>query len=162
MAAAIRAAAERLGATSDTARLDAELLMAHVLETSRSQMLLTRMRDDAAPHAAAFARLVNRRAAHEPVAHLLGEQEFYGLPFAVSPATLIPRGDSETIVEAALEHAAADARVLDMGTGSGALLLAFLHERPSATGIGIDASAQALAVAQRNSAALGLALGKLS
>ena len=157
MAAAIRAAAERLGATSDTARLDAELLMAHVLETSRSQMLLTRMRDDAAPHAAAFARLVNRRAAHEPVAHLLGEQEFYGLPFAVSPATLIPRGDSETIVEAALEHAAADARVLDMGTGSGALLLAFLHERPSATGIGIDASAQALAVAQRNSAALGLA-----
>tara|TARA_R100001126_G_scaffold89170_1_gene58111 strand:+ start:581 stop:1405 length:825 start_codon:yes stop_codon:yes gene_type:complete len=157
VAAAIRAAAERLGATSDTARLDAELLMAHVLETSRSQMLLTRMRDDAAPHAAAFARLVNRRAAHEPVAHLLGEQEFYGLPFAVSPATLIPRGDSETIVEAALEHAAADARVLDMGTGSGALLLAFLHERPSATGIGIDASAQALAVAQRNSAALGLA-----
>ena len=148
MADAIRAAAERLGATSDTARLDAELLMAHVLETSRSQMLLTRMRDDAAPHAAAFARLVNRRAAHEPVAHLLGEQEFYGLPFAVSLATLIPRGDSETIVEAALEHAAADARVLDMGTGSGALLLAFLHERPSATGIGIDASAQALAVAQ--------------
>tara|TARA_Y100000310_G_scaffold340083_1_gene434722 strand:+ start:311 stop:1135 length:825 start_codon:yes stop_codon:yes gene_type:complete len=157
VADAIRAAAERLGATSDTARLDAELLMAHVLETSRSQMLLTRMRDAAAPHAAAFARLVNRRAAHEPVAHLLGEQEFYGLPFAVSPATLIPRGDSETIVEAALEHAAADARVLDMGTGSGALLLAFLHERPSATGIGIDASAQALAVAQRNSAALGLA-----
>ena len=157
IADAIRAAAERLCATSDTARLDAELLMAHVLGVSRSQLLLLRMRDEAAPHAAGFDRLVERRAAHEPVAHLLGVQEFFGLEFAVTPDTLIPRGDSETIVQAALDCAAQDARVLDMGTGSGALLLAFLHERPGARGVGIDASAAALAVASANGQRLGLA-----
>ena len=157
IADAIRAAAERLCATSDTARLDAELLMAHVLGVSRSQLLLLRMRDEAAPHAAGFDRLVERRAAHEPVAHLLGVQEFFGLEFAVTPDTLIPRGDSETIVQAALDCAAQDARVLDMGTGSGALLLAFLHERPDAKGVGIDASAAALVVASANGQRLGLA-----
>ena len=157
IADAIRAAAERLCATSDTARLDAELLMAHVLGVSRSQLLLLRMRDDAAPHAAGFDRLVERRAAHEPVAHLLGVQEFFGLEFAVTPDTLIPRGDSETIVQAALDCAPHDARVLDMGTGSGALLLAFLYERPDAKGLGIDASAAALAVASANGQRLGLA-----
>ena len=157
IADAIRAAAERLCATSDTARLDAELLMAHVLGVSRSQLLLLRMRDEAAPHAAGFDRLVERRAAQEPVAHLLGVQEFFGLEFAVTPDTLIPRGDSETIVQAALDCAAQDARVLDMGTGSGALLLAFLHERPGARGVGIDASAAALAVASANGQRLGLA-----
>ena len=157
IADAIRAAAERLSATSDTARLDAELLMAHVLGVSRSQLLLLRMRDEAAPHAAGFDRLVERRAGHEPVAHLLGVQEFFGLEFAVTPDTLIPRGDSETIVQAALDCAPHDARVLDMGTGSGALLLAFLHERPGARGVGIDASAAALAVASANGQRLGLA-----
>ena len=157
IADAIRAAAERLSATSDTARLDAELLMAHVLGVSRSQLLLLRMRDEAAPHAAGFDRMVERRAAHEPVAHLLGVQEFFGLEFAVTPDTLIPRGDSETIVQAALDCAPHDARVLDMGTGSGALLLAFLHERPGARGVGIDASAAALAVASANGQRLGLA-----
>ena len=157
IAEAIRAAAERLCATSDTARLDAELLMAHVLGVSRSQLLLLRMRDEAAPHAAGFDRLVERRAGHEPVAHLLGVQEFFGLEFAVTPDTLIPRGDSETIVQAALDCAPHDARVLDMGTGSGALLLAFLYERPDAKGLGIDASAAALAVASANGQRLGLA-----
>ena len=157
IADAIRAAAERLCATSDTARLDAELLMAHVLGVSRSQLLLLRMRDEAAPHAPGFDRLVERRAAHEPVAHLLGVQEFFGLEFAVTPDTLIPRGDSETIVQAALDCAPHDARVLDMGTGSGALLLAFLYERPDAKGLGIDASAAALAVASANGQRLGLA-----
>ena len=157
IADAIRAAAERLSATSDTARLDAELLMAHVLGVSRSQLLLLRMRDEAAPHAAGFDRLVERRAGHEPVAHLLGVQEFFGLEFAVTPDTLIPRGDSETIVQAALDCAPHDARVLDMGTGSGALLLAFLYERPDAKGLGIDASAAALAVASANGQRLGLA-----
>lgn len=156
IADAIRAASQRLTATSDTARLDAELLMAHVLGVSRSQLLLTRMRDEASPHEAGFARLITRRAAHEPVAHLLGMQEFFGLEFAVTPDTLIPRGDSETIVQAALDVAPRDARVLDMGTGSGALLLAFLHERPNATGVGIDASAAALAVAAANSERLEL------
>ena len=154
VADAIRAAADRLSPTSDTARLDAELLMAHALGVSRSRMLITLMREEEPP---GFAPLVTRRAACEPVAHILGVQEFCGLEFAVTPDTLIPRGDSETIVEAALEVAPSASRVLDMGTGSGALLLAYLHENPGAAGIGTDASAAALRVAQTNAERLGLA-----
>ena len=156
VAEALRAATERLSATSDTARLDAELLMAHALGCSRSDMLLQHMRD-LAPKG--FAALVRRRAAHEPVAHIIGRQEFYGLEFEVTPATLIPRGDSETLVEAAREAFAGEppARVLDMGTGSGALLLAALTVFPQAEGIGTDASEAALGVAWRNAKRLGLA-----
>ena len=154
VAEAIRAAAERLAASSDTARLDAELLMAHALGATRSDMLLRHMRD-AVPDV--FDALVERRARHEPVAHIVGHQEFFGLAFAVTPDTLIPRGDSETIVEAALEVAKPEARVLDMGTGSGALLLAFLSERLEATGVGIDASPGALDVAAANARNLDLA-----
>ncbi|KWV93948.1 peptide chain release factor N(5)-glutamine methyltransferase [Erythrobacter sp. AP23] len=151
---ALRQAAGRLSETSDTARLDAELLMAHALGSSRSDMLLRHMRDPAPAH---FAQLVERRAAREPIAHIIGEQEFFGLAFTVTPDTLIPRGDSETIVQAALDTARSDARVLDMGTGSGALLLAFLDRRPQASGMGMDASEGALVVAAANAARLGLA-----
>ena len=151
---AIRAAADRLAAVSDTARLDAELLMAHALGLSRSDMLLWAMRD-AAPES--FAALVERRAAHEPVAYITGTAEFYGLTLAVTPATLIPRGDSETLVEAALERAGPEGRAIDLGTGSGALLLALLANREGWEGVGIDASPGALAAAQGNAAALGLA-----
>ena len=156
---AIRAAAERLAATSDTARLDAELLMAHALGLSRSDMLLRTMRD---PASEGFAALVERRAAHEPVAYIIGAQEFYGLTLIVTPATLIPRGDSETLVAAALEGIgeegiAGEGRALDLGTGSGALLLAVLANRAGWQGVGIDASAGALAAAQANAAALDLA-----
>lgn len=154
IAEALRAATARLSATSDTARLDAEVLMAHALAVSRSDMLLKRMRDDVP---GSFAALVERRAAHEPVAHITGHQEFFGLDFRVTPDTLIPRGDSETIVEAALALAGDEGRVLDLGTGSGALLLAFLANRPGWSGIGIDASPAALVVAQENAEALGLA-----
>ncbi|QPC98503.1 peptide chain release factor N(5)-glutamine methyltransferase [Qipengyuania soli] len=150
---AIRAAAERLAKTSDTARLDAELLMAHALGIARSDMLLKAMRD-AAP--AVFPDLVERRSSHEPVAHILGRQEFFGLELAVTPDTLIPRGDSETIVEAALEAAPSAGRVLDMGTGTGALLLAFLSQREAARGLGMDASEAAIAVARGNADRLGL------
>ncbi len=150
---AIRAAAETLAATSDTARLDAELLMAHVLGVSRSEMLLYRLRDPAPP---GFAALVERRMAHEPVAYITGRQEFYGLPLIVTPATLIPRGDSETLVEAALELRPDALRVLDLGTGSGALLLAVLSRMGGATGIGTDRSEAALVVARSNAEALGL------
>jgi len=157
VAQAIRAAAESLSATSDTARLDAEVLMAHALGCSRTDVLLRHM-SDGAPDG--FDALIARRAAHEPVAHITGHQEFWGLPFRVTPATLIPRGDSETIVEAALEGCAAPdyvlGRVLDCGTGTGALLLSVLHERAGAQGVGIDASGDALAVAQGNAEALGL------
>lgn len=151
---AIRAAAERLAGASDTARLDAELLMAHALGCSRSDMLLRAMRD---PAPESFAAFVERRAAHEPVAYITGAAEFRGLALTVSPATLIPRGDSETLVDAALERAGPQGRAIDLGTGSGALLLALLAERPGWEGVGIDASAAALAVAGGNAEALGLA-----
>jgi release factor glutamine methyltransferase len=151
---AIRTAAERLAATSDTARLDAELLMAHALGLTRSDMLLKAMRD---PAPEGFAALVERRAGHEPVAYITGEAEFYGLTLKVTPATLIPRGDSETLVEAALERAGETRRAIDLGTGTGALLLALLANRPGWEGVGIDASPGALAVAVGNAEALGLA-----
>ncbi|WP_395391994.1 peptide chain release factor N(5)-glutamine methyltransferase [Novosphingobium sp. BL-8A] len=150
---AIRQAAERLAASSDTGRLDAEVLMAHALGCSRSSMLLSKMRD---PAPTAFTALVDRRAEHEPVAYVTGHQEFFGLPFTVGPDVLIPRGDSEVLVEAALA-ARPDARtVLDCGTGSGALLLAVLANLPSAEGVGIDRSPGARAIAAANADALGL------
>ena len=154
VAEAIREAARRLAATSDTARLDAELLMAHALGCSRSDLLL-RHTHGSVPDA--FAALVDRRGAREPIAYILGTQEFYGLDFTVSPAVLIPRGDSETIVRAALAAAPDARRVLDLGTGSGVLLLAVLHELPDASGVGVDASPAALEVARANVESLGLA-----
>lgn len=153
---AIRAATDRLAATSDTARLDAEVLMAHTLGVTRSDLLLRHMRD-LAPES--FAALIERRARQEPVAHIVGEQEFYGLPLRVTPDTLIPRGDSETLIEATRELFTAQppARVLDMGTGTGALLLAALSLFPGASGTGVDASAAALEVATDNAQRLGMA-----
>ena len=151
---AIRAAAETLAATSDTARLDAELLMAHALGVSRSEMLLKAMRE---PAPEGFAALVERRAVHEPVAYITGQAEFYGITLKVTPATLIPRGDSETLVDAALKHAAEQGCALDLGTGTGALLLAVLANRAGWHGVGIDASPDALAVAGNNAGTLGIA-----
>lgn len=154
VANAIRTAALGLAETSDTARLDAEVLMAHALGVSRSDLLLRRM-GDAVP--AGFAALVERRTRHEPVAYIVGSQEFYGLDLRVTPAVLIPRGDSETLVEAALALRPGARRVLDCGTGSGALLLAVVANLARARGTGIDRSGRALAVAAGNAAALRLA-----
>ncbi|MCK9542062.1 MAG: peptide chain release factor N(5)-glutamine methyltransferase [Novosphingobium sp.] len=158
IAAAIRGAAERLAATSDTPRLDAEVLMAHALGVSRSKMLLSHM-PDAVPDT--FQVLVSRRMLREPVAYITGTQEFFGLPFRVNRHVLIPRGDSEVLVEAALAARPgarpASCRVLDCGTGSGALLLAVLANLPGAQGTGVDNSFGAVGVAQDNAERLGLA-----
>ncbi len=153
VATALRAAAARLSATSDTARLDAEYLMAHALGVSRSDMLL-KHQHDAVPDL--FEACVARRLAHEPLAYITGEQEFFGRSFLVTPDVLIPRSDSEQVVEAALAVMPDGARVLDCGTGSGALLLTLLAERAQARGVGIDASPGALAVAAANAARLGV------
>lgn len=154
VAEAIRAAAAHLAAVSDTARLDAELLMAHALSLSRSDMLLRAMRN---PAPARFAHTLARRMNYEPVAYIIGNTEFYGLRIIVTPDTLIPRSDSETLIDAALEQAGDAGRAIDLGTGSGALLLALLANRPGWHGVGIDAAERALAAAQGNAAALGLA-----
>ncbi len=155
IAAALRAAAERLAAISDTARLDAELLMAHALGASRSDLILRHLRAAVPP---AFAAMVARREEHEPVAYIVGHQAFHGLDLKVSPAVLIPRGDSEVLVDAALAARPAARRVLDCGTGSGALLLAVLAGLPRARGVGVDRCARALAIAAGNAAATGLAV----
>ncbi len=154
---ALRHATERLSHTSDTPRLDAELLMAHALGASRSHLLLHIMRD---PVPARFEALIERRMGREPVAHIVGHQEFYGLDFEVTPATLIPRGDSETLIDAAralFPDRAPPRRILDLGTGTGALLLVALDLWPDAQGVALDASEGAVAVARRNAARLGLA-----
>jgi release factor glutamine methyltransferase len=153
VAEALREAARRLQTVSDTARLDAELLMAEVLGTSRSELLLRHMAAEAPD---GFAGLIARRERHEPVAYILGRQEFYGREFIVTPAVLIPRADSEAVVAAALEARPKPSRVLDLGVGSGALLLSVLAECPGAEGVGIDRSARALEVAGENAARLGL------
>ena len=153
VADALRDAARRLAAVSDTARLDAELLMAHALGAARSEMLLRQMQA-AAPES--FAGLIERRERHEPVAYIIGKQEFYGHEFLVRSEVLIPRADSETTVAAALAAYADPGRILDCGIGSGALLLTLLAERPMAEGVGIDRSSQALDVADANAGRLGV------
>ncbi|NNC73556.1 MAG: peptide chain release factor N(5)-glutamine methyltransferase [Sphingomonadaceae bacterium] len=154
---AIRAAAERLAGISETPRLDAEILAAHLLGVERETLLLDHL--DRAIDAAAFDTLIARRAAHEPIAYIIGEREFWSLPIAVRPGVLIPRPDSETLIEAARDHFddAAPSTILDLGTGSGALLLAALSIWPEALGMGIDRSETALNCASDNAARLGLA-----
>lgn len=143
-------------AFSATARLDAELLLAHALGIPRERMLLT-LADHAVPPT--FADLVARRARQEPVAYLTGSRAFWTIDLSVGPGALVPRADSETLIEAAVDHFAGTPgprRVLDLGTGPGTLLLAALAQWPEATGLGVDASADALAWARVNAASLGM------
>jgi len=154
VAEAIRAATEQLTGVSDTPRLDAELLIAPALGTSRTEMLLRHMRD---PAPDGWDLLVEQRARHVPVAHLLRRQEFWGLELGVTPDVLIPRADSETVVRAALAARPDARRVLDLGTGSGALLLAVLSEMPHAVGVGVESSPAAAMVAAANASDLGFA-----
>ena len=154
--AALAAAAQRF-TFSATPRLDAELLLAHALGITRERLLLT-LDDWTVPPM--FDALVERRAHHEPVAYLTGTRAFWTIDLHVAPGVLVPRADSETLIEAAVAHFAGTAgprRVLDLGTGSGALLLAALDEWPEARGVGIDASPHALNIAQANADRLGFA-----
>ncbi len=147
---------ERKGSSSP--RLDAELLLAKALRCERVQLYLNMDQPLLEPELAAYREYVRRRAAREPVAYILGEKEFYGLRLRVDPGVLIPRPDTETLVEAALGEISSDAAALvaDIGVGSGAVVLALAAKRTNARFIGTDVSKAALALAGQNAQALGL------
>ena len=156
---ALRNATARLAAVSDTSRLDAELLLAHALGIERQALLLDPSRFG---EPAGFAALIERRMANEPIAYIVGYRDFWTIRVAVGPGVLIPRPDSEALIEACLdirrERAGGWPRcILDLGTGPGTLLLAALSEFSDATGLGVDASEYALAYARDNAEALCLA-----
>ncbi len=146
------------------ARGDARALIAHVLDLNRSDLYLQGARRLSDAEIEAIFPLVERRADREPVARIIGEREFWGLPFGLSPATLEPRPDSELVIEAVLAAITVDGvlpvdrpfRIADFGTGTGCLLLALLNELPAATGIALDLSEDALIQAEENARHLGL------
>lgn len=164
LAAVRRQLAERLRqAGGDSAEADARLLMAHALGTDRAELIANGERALEPDEIEAIEGLAARRLKHEPVARIFGRKEFWSLNLHVSPAVLVPRPETETVVEAALDIVVGDAlqmekvRILDIGTGSGALLLALLSELPNATGTGTDISTAALDVAQANAERADLA-----
>jgi release factor glutamine methyltransferase len=142
----------------DTPELDARVLTGHALELDQTGLAVEHGRRLTDAQARTLAALAARRLAGEPVARIVGCKEFWGLPFAIGDATLVPRPETETVVETALEALHRDGprtrtfRIADLGTGSGALLIALLSELPNATGIGTDLSREALAVARANAA----------
>ncbi|MCC5794644.1 MAG: peptide chain release factor N(5)-glutamine methyltransferase [Chromatiales bacterium] len=154
----LRLAGERLAASSPSPRLDAELLLAHVLGTRREGLYRDLRRPVSAAAAGRFAELLTARLRHQPVAYLTGEREFWSLPLLVSPATLIPRPETELLVEQALARLdpESEAAVLDLGTGSGAIALALASEHPRLRVTGTDQSAAALEIAGHNARRLGL------
>ncbi|WP_253373934.1 MULTISPECIES: peptide chain release factor N(5)-glutamine methyltransferase [Methylorubrum] len=140
------------------ARSDARFLALHALSLTPLDLTLRGREPLGAAGAEALRHAAERRLAGEPVARILGAWEFWGLPFALGPETLVPRPDTESVVETALRLLPErPLRLIDLGTGSGCILVALLHERPGALGIGLDRSAAALAVAWRNAAANGVA-----
>ena len=162
--AARRALAARLrGEGIDSPELDARLMIGAVTGLDLTGLIAHAARQLTADEQLRLDQWAARRIAGEPVARLIGRKEFWGLDFELSPATLVPRPDTETIVETALDIVRADGlqdralRIADLGTGSGAILLALLHEPPQAHGIGTDISLAALRTARANAARLGLA-----
>jgi release factor glutamine methyltransferase len=154
-----RAAALLREAGVEGSRRDARLLLAEALSASPGALFGTPEQRLSGPEAARFAGFVARRRAREPVSRILGRREFWSLSFAIGPATLDPRPDSEALVEAILARArdlAGPLSILDLGTGSGCLLLALLSELPEARGLGVDRDPAALAMAWRNALSLGL------
>jgi release factor glutamine methyltransferase len=163
IAAARRILTAQFEATGvESPALDARLVVGHALQLDHSALASQAGRALTAAERETIAQLAARRLRGEPVARILGTKEFWGLPFALSKATLVPRPDTETVVEAALA-AIGDARrpnplrIADLGTGTGAILLALLHELPNATGLGTDIDPRAIETAQTNAHALGLA-----
>jgi release factor glutamine methyltransferase len=153
--AALAEAERRLADIPGQPRQDAELLMAHALGVTLSDLHLRHLDDDAPCR---FQELIERRLAREPVAYITGRAGFWTIELEVGPGALIPRADSETLIEAAVEHFGARTphNILDLGTGPGTLLLAALHQWPQARGIGVDASQRALGYARANADRLGL------
>jgi release factor glutamine methyltransferase len=158
-----RNAARRLASVSgDAAELDARLLVGHALGLDLTGMITAANRGLKPLEAAHLDALILRRLAGEPVARILGHKEFWGLSLVLSPATLVPRPDTETVVELALQMLRESStrqgmRIADLGTGTGAILLALLSELHGAVGIGTDISQEALETARGNAARLGLA-----
>jgi release factor glutamine methyltransferase len=146
----------------ESSELDARILVGHLLGLDLTGMIAAAARPITPHEAARLEEMTQRRLAGEPIARILGRKEFWGLSLRLSAATLVPRPDTETVVELALEvcHAAPRLnrrlRIADIGTGSGAILLALLSELPDADGIGTDISAAALSTARSNAADLGL------
>jgi release factor glutamine methyltransferase len=157
-AAVLAAVVGTLRAASDTPQLEAEVLLAFVTGRARSSLLAFPERRVAPGEAQRFAELAVRRAAGEPLAYLTGEREFFSLALAVTPAVLVPRPETELLVDETLARCAAlpCPTVLDLGTGSGAIALAVKHERPAAVVTAVDVSEPALAVARANAARLAL------
>ena len=152
---------ERLAAAGiEAARREAWLLLAAATGRERASLMAGAGATLTPDQQARLEQLLERRRAREPIAYILGEKEFWSLPFQVGPAVLIPRPETETVIEAALAQVPdrrARVRILDLATGSGCLLLALLSELPNATGLGTDVSAGALALAEVNAVRLGLA-----
>ncbi|MEQ6887519.1 peptide chain release factor N(5)-glutamine methyltransferase [Halomonas sp. CS7] len=153
-----RAVARLAAAGSPSARLDAEVLLCHALGVDRTWLFTWGDRQAPTVERARFEALVAARAQGQPVAYLTGEREFWGLALATSPHTLIPRPDTECLVEAALARAVRpEGRLLDLGTGTGAIALAFASERPGWSALGVDIRPEAVDLARHNAARLGIA-----
>lgn len=144
-------------AEGESPRADADALLCHLLACRRSYLMTWPERELDADQQATLQAWLDRRLAGEPIAHLIGEREFWSLPLKVSPATLIPRPDTEVLVEQALARLpAGPCALLDLGTGTGAIALALKSERPDADVWAVDRMPDAAALARANSAALGL------
>ena len=155
VARALDDATRQLRKTSDTARLDAELLMAEALHIDRDKLLLRPPERDVPER---FWDMVRRRSEGEPVAYITGRRAFWNIELHVGPGVLVPRPDSEVLIASAIEHfqgTGGPQRTLDLGTGPGTLLLAALDIWPEATGLGVDVSRQALSYASANARRLG-------